>query len=55
MWVWISNPHFTVKIEIYDGKVVKAAPIVRWMAGHSKRYVKRYAIKHGWEWKEFEK
>jgi hypothetical protein len=44
----IVAPHFVAGIECRDGRVVWAAPIVRYMIGWSEDHVRAYVAKRGW-------
>lgn len=48
--VSIEAPHFCVGIVARDGKVIEAAPIVRYMKGWTGREVADYCRKKGWRW-----
>lgn len=45
----ITAPHFTVGLEVFEGEVIKAPPIVRYMIGWSERKVCRYCASKGWQ------
>lgn len=45
----IVAPHFVAGIVIEDGKVVRAAPIVRYMLGWSEDRVREYVNRKGWK------
>jgi len=44
----VTASHFVAGGEIRRGKVVRAAPIIRYMRGWSGREVKAYCDKKGW-------
>jgi hypothetical protein len=44
----IVAPHFVAGIDLQDGVVTKAAPIVRYMLGWGAESVQRYLDEHEW-------
>ena len=49
--VQIDAPHFCAGIEVRQGHVYEAAPILRWMIGKSWPFVESYCKKKQWKWK----
>lgn len=48
MLIQITAPHFCAGLLIEAGKVVLAAPILRWMMGKPEDYVRFYCRRKGW-------
>lgn len=53
--VWIDAPHFCAGVELFDGKVVKTAPILKYMMGWDVNKVTSYCgritrKKKKWKW-----
>lgn len=48
--VRIVAPHFVAGIEADSGRVVNAAPILRYMLGWDARRVAGYCARKGWDW-----
>jgi hypothetical protein len=48
MLAQITAPHFTAGIELENERVVRAAPIVGYMWGWNRDYVRWYCQKKGW-------
>lgn len=48
--VRIVAPHFVAGIEASSGRVVNAAPILRYMIGWDARRVADYCARKAWEW-----
>lgn len=48
--VRIVAPHFVAGIEAENGRVIIAAPILRYMLGWSGKRVASYCAKKGWTW-----
>ena len=48
--VRIEAPHFVAGLDAEGGRVVRAAPIVRYMIGWDGRRVARYCASKGWAW-----
>jgi hypothetical protein len=46
--VQITAPHFCAGVVARDGRVVAAAPIVRYMVGWDGRRVRDYCRRKGW-------
>jgi len=46
----IVAPHFVAGLIHHDGRVVEAAPILRFMVGWSGRQVAGYCARRGWAW-----
>lgn len=46
----IMAPHFVAGIEVDGGRVVRAAPIVRYMVGWDGPRFHHYCRKKGWTW-----
>ena len=44
-----GKPGFTAGIVLFDDKVVETAPIVRYMKGKSRAWVRDYCAKRKWE------
>ena len=44
----IEAPHFVARVEVLDGQVVQAAPIVRYMLGWPETRVRIHAISKRW-------
>jgi len=48
--ICITAPHFTAGIVARDGRVIEAAPIVRFMKGWNGERVATYCKRKGWKW-----
>lgn len=48
MLAQITAPHFCAGIILRDDYVVDAAPILRWMVGKSRDYVRSYCARKNW-------
>lgn len=48
--VRIVAPFFVAGIEAQDGRVVRAAPILRYMRGWDGARVASYCASRGWDW-----
>lgn len=46
----IVAPHFVAGIDAEDGRVVEAAPILRYMIGWTGPQVAAYCTRKGWTW-----
>ena len=46
--VQISSSYFCAGIIIRDSICVIAAPIVKWMVGKKRNYLRKYCLKKGW-------
>lgn len=49
MLVQVRAPHFTAGIILENGKVVEAAPILRWTLGKTHEWLREYFIKKEWK------
>lgn len=47
--IQIDAPHFCAGAELYDGKVVRAAPIIKYMKGWDIHRIKMYCKKKKWK------
>jgi hypothetical protein len=45
----ISAPHFCAGADVKDGKIIDAAPIIKWMKGRTLWWVRKYCEKKKWE------
>lgn len=45
----IKGKDFTVGLVLWDGKVIEAAPAIRYMRGWSRRRVREYCAKRKWQ------
>jgi hypothetical protein len=50
MLIRIVARHFVAGLVAKDGKVVEAAPILRYMIGWTGKKVADYCAKKGWSW-----
>ena len=50
MLIQITMPHFCAASVVEDGRVIKAAPILRWTVGKTVVGVKRYYAKKKARW-----
>ena len=50
--IQIITPHFVAGLVAREGKVVEAAPIIRYMQGWDGRQVAAYCKKKNWEWRK---
>lgn len=48
MMIWIKSSYFTVGIEVKNDKVVKIAPIVKYMYGWDRQKVIDYCVSKQW-------
>lgn len=48
--IQVSAPHFTAGVEARDGRIVRAAPIVRYMVGWTGDRFAAYCRHKGWAW-----
>jgi len=48
--IQISAPHFCAGVVWADGRVTRAAPILRYMVGWSGRQIDAYCRRKGWTW-----
>lgn len=48
--VRITAPHFVAGVVAVDGRVVRAAPILRYMSGWDGARLAEYARRKGWTW-----
>jgi hypothetical protein len=48
--VRIVAPHFVAGLDARAGRVVNAAPIIRYMMGWDGAQVAAYCARKGWEW-----
>jgi|KBSMisStandDraft_5_1062788.scaffolds.fasta_scaffold211567_2 hypothetical protein len=46
----INAPHFYAAVIVENNRVVRAAPIVKWMIGKSVPDVLAYCMRKGWKW-----
>jgi hypothetical protein len=49
--VVIDAPNFCAGLVARDGRVIEAAPILRYMKGWTGRRVADYCMAKGWRWK----
>ena len=49
----IVGPHFVAGVDLDHGKVVKTAPILRYMLGWDRLKVISYCMTSGWKWQEY--
>ncbi len=52
--IQIIAPHYTAGLMIFNGRVIEAAPIVRWMVGKSIDYVYSYCQRKGYRIEEYD-
>lgn len=45
----VNAPHFTAGAIMTEDKVIHAAPIIYWMVGKDRGYLKRYCKRKGWD------
>ncbi len=48
---WVSAPHLTAVLTVDGGRVVDAAPILRWTVGRSWTDVEAQLRRKGWEYR----
>ena len=46
--LFIDAPHFCCGIVLVDDRVIRAAPIVRYLVGWHRHHVQRYGRARGW-------
>ena len=49
----VQAPHFVAGAVMTEDKIVHAAPIIRWMVGKKRDYLRRYCKRKGWEIRAF--
>lgn len=49
-YAWITAPHFCAAIQVRDGHVIDAAPILRWTIGRGAKWVHRWADLKSYDW-----
>jgi hypothetical protein len=54
MLIRITAGHFVAGVVLKHDKVVKAAPIIRWMVGHNRNWIERYCATKGWDAEEID-
>jgi hypothetical protein len=46
----VVAPHFVAGIVVVGGRIVEAAPIIRYMVGWNGAHLVRYCRSKGWAW-----
>jgi hypothetical protein len=46
----VEGPHFVAGVVAVDGKIVRAAPILRYMIGWDGKRFRNYHAEQGWTW-----
>jgi len=47
--VRIVAPHFVAGLILRDGKVIRAAPILKWTVGKQQKWLSQYFKSKGWK------
>lgn len=47
--IWIDAPYFYAGVELEERKVIRAAPIIKWMIGKWDYQVINYCRKKNWK------
>lgn len=52
--IQITAPHFCAGLVAKDGRVIRAAPIIKYMRGWTGQQVADYCREKGWHWERIE-